>query len=120
MKSRDAAQEATRPGAATEAIALEEHAEGCVLAIHVQPGSRRAGIVGRHGDALKVAVTAAPEKGKANEALLEVLHKQLGVKRSTLEILSGHTSRRKKVLVRTVDAAALRELLRAELAGTAR
>lgn len=90
-----------------DAIALEAHTEGCVLPLRVQPGARRDGIVGRHGAALKVAVTAAPEKGKANEAVLKVLQKQLGIKRSALEILGGHTSRNKRVLVRGVDAAAL-------------
>lgn len=110
MKSRVANNE-TRPGGAADPIGLEAHPEGSVLPIHLQPGSRRAGIVGRHGTALKVAVTAAPEKGKANRALLDLLHKQLGVKRAALEIISGHTSRDKRVLLRGIDSRTLQERL---------
>jgi uncharacterized protein (TIGR00251 family) len=97
-------------------IELGEHAEGCVLPVRAQPGARRAGVQGEQNGALKVAVTAPPEDGRANQALLEVLREALGLKRSQVELLSGQTSRDKRFLIRGVDR---EELLRrvAELLG---
>ncbi len=72
--------------------------------IHVVPGSKREGVVGVHGGALKVAVRARPEKGKANAALIEVISRVAGVKRSAVEVVSGHSSRRKRVRIYGVTA----------------
>ena len=94
-------------------IAVAEHAEGCVLPVRAQPGARKAGILGEQGGALKVAVTAPPQDGRANEALAEVLREALGLKRSQLELLSGQTSRDKRFLVRRMD----REELQRRLTG---
>ena len=80
-------------------ISLTNHEAGVILPVRAQPGARKAGIVGEHGGALKVAVTAPPEDGRANKALLEVLSEALGLKRSQLELLSGATSREKRFLV---------------------
>ena len=92
-------------------INLADHAEGCVLAIRAQPGARRNAVVGEHAGSLKVAVTAPPEDGRANQALIEVLAKALAVKRSQLEIVSGHTQREKKLLIRGKKAQDLQEML---------
>jgi uncharacterized protein (TIGR00251 family) len=81
-------------------IAIAEHPEGCVIGIRAQPGARKNGVVGEHNGLLKVAVTAPADKGRANEALVEVLAAALGVKRSQIELLSGATSRAKKFLIR--------------------
>jgi uncharacterized protein (TIGR00251 family) len=81
-------------------IELGDHAEGCVLPVRAQPGARRAGVQGEQNGALKVAVTAPPEDGRANQALLEVLREVLGLKRSQVELLSGQTSRDKRFLIR--------------------
>ncbi len=81
-------------------IAVTEHAEGCVLPVRAQPGARRAGVQGEQAGALKVAVTAPPENGRANQALVEVLRKSLGVKRSQVELIGGQTSRDKRFLIR--------------------
>jgi uncharacterized protein len=80
-------------------IAITEHAEGCILTVHAQPRARKAGILGEHAGALKVAVTAPPEDGRANKALAELLAKTLGFKRSQVELLSGETSREKRFLI---------------------
>ena len=84
-------------------IAITEHAEGCVLPVRAQPGARKAGVLGEQAGALKVAVTAPPEDGRANKALLEVLREALGLKRSQVELLSGVTSRDKRFLIRAVS-----------------
>jgi uncharacterized protein len=93
-------------------IQISDHPEGCVLAVRAQPGARRNGIVGEQADALKVAVTAPPDKGRANEAIGEVLTECLGLKRSQVELIGGPTSRAKKFLVRGLSAEILRNKLR--------
>jgi len=87
---------------------IAAHAEGWIVPVRAQPGARKNGVTGEHAGALKVAVTAAPEQGKANKAILEVLRDALGLKRSQIEQLSGETSRDKRFLIR--------ELSREELA----
>ena len=92
-------------------IELTAHEEGCILPVRAQPGARKAGIQGEHSGALKVAVTAPPEDGRANRALIELLREALGLKRSQLELVSGETSRDKRFLVRGVSVEELRERL---------
>jgi uncharacterized protein (TIGR00251 family) len=96
-------------------IAVADHAEGCVLPVRAQPGARRAGVQGEQNGALKVAVTAPPQDGRANEALLEVLRQALGLKRSQLALLSGQTARDKRFLVRGLERAELEARLAALL-----
>jgi len=83
-------------------IVLADHAEGVVLPVRAQPGARKAGILGEQAGAVKVAVTAPPEDGRANKALAELLREQLGLKRSQIDLQSGATSRDKKFLIRGV------------------
>src|SRR4051812_5279558 len=93
-------------------IELSDHAEGCVLPVRAQPGAKRDGVQGEQNGALKVSVTAPPEDGRANQALVEVLREELGLKRSQVELLSGQTSRDKKFLIRGGDREALEAKLR--------
>lgn len=88
-------------------IQIADHAEGLVIAVRAQPNAKRAGVVGEQNEALKIAVTAPPEDGRANAALVEVLREALGLKRSQVELLSGPTSRDKKFLVRGLTRAEL-------------
>jgi uncharacterized protein (TIGR00251 family) len=94
-------------------IAVTEHAEGCVLAVRAQPGARRTGVVGEQAGALKVAVTAPPEAGRANKAIAEVLREALGLKRSQVELVAGETSRDKRFLIRGLGPAELQGRLAA-------
>jgi uncharacterized protein (TIGR00251 family) len=80
-------------------IAIAQHPDGCILPVRAQPGARRAGVQGEQAGSLKVAVTAPPEDGRANKALIEVLRAALGVKRSQITLLSGQSSREKKLLI---------------------
>jgi len=93
------------------AIQIREHAEGCVLSVRAQPGARRNVVVGEQAGALKVAVTAPPDKGRANEAIIEVLAESLGLKRSQIELVSGAASRQKQFLIRGVTPAQVLALL---------
>jgi len=79
---------------------LSDGPDGCILTVHIQPGARGAGVVGAHGDALKIRIDAPPIDGKANQALLALLAKQLELPKSRFSILSGESGRRKRVLVR--------------------
>jgi len=88
-------------------ITLDPHAAGTVLSIRAQPGSRRNEIRGEQDGALKVCVTQSPEQGKANKAIVDLLSKSLGLKKSQLELLSGATSHHKKFLVQGVEVAEL-------------
>ena len=81
-------------------IEITDHSEGCTIAVHAQPGAKRNAIVGVHGSALKVAVSAPADKGRANEALIEVLANALGIKRGQIELVAGTTSRAKRFLIR--------------------
>lgn len=65
------------------------------LRLRVTPGTRRSEIIGRHGDAWKLRVTAAPERGRANEAVEQLLADTLGVPRAAVEIVAGHTAQDK-------------------------
>ena len=67
------------------------------LRIRVAPGAARPGVVGRYGDAWKVRVTAPPDGGKANGAVLRLLAETLGVPRRDLELAAGTSSRDKVI-----------------------
>lgn len=88
-------------------VELQSTTEGVILPVQAQPGARRNGVTGVHAGRLKVAVTHAPEKGKANKAILEVLAEVLQLKRAQLRLLSGETSSQKRFLVSGVDLTTL-------------
>jgi hypothetical protein len=92
-------------------IAVMDHAEGCVLPVRAQPGARRAGVQGEQAGALKVAVTAPPQDGRANQALVEELRKALSVKRAQVELIGGQTSQDKRFLIRGLTRAELESRL---------
>lgn len=70
-------------------------AEGATLAVRAQPGARRSRITGVHDGALKVAVAAPPEDGRANQALAETLAAVLGVRPNRVRLAQGRSDRRK-------------------------
>ena len=94
---------------------LQSHADGTVLPVRAQPGARRNEIRGIQDGALKVCVTQAPEKGKANKVIVEVLAKWLGVRKSQIELISGEIASQKKFLVREIEREALVNLINTKL-----
>jgi uncharacterized protein (TIGR00251 family) len=82
------------------AITITPHADGSLLAVRAQPNARKNAVLGEHAGALKVAVTAPPEDGRASAAIVDVLRDWLGLKRSQVELAAGPTSRNKQVLIR--------------------
>jgi uncharacterized protein len=85
------------------------------LRLRVAPGAARPSVVGRHGDAWKLRVAAAPERGKANEAVLRLLAETLALPRSEVVLVSGAASRDKVVELTGLAAAEIdRRLERAQ------
>jgi uncharacterized protein len=84
------------------ALTIRPHAEGATVALRVQPKAKRNAVLGEQAGALKVSVTAPPEDGRANEAVLALLREEFDLQRSQVELLSGLTNRNKVVLVRGV------------------
>jgi uncharacterized protein (TIGR00251 family) len=90
-----------QPVAITEEDAarlLAPAGRGSILRVHLQPGSRSEGAGGVHGDALKISVRAPAQDGRANQALLALLARRLGVPLASLSLVSGWASRQKRVL----------------------
>ena len=83
--------------------------QGVVLPVHAQPGARLNGLLGIHAGRLKVAVTQAPEKGKANVAIIQLLADLLDLKRSQITLMSGATSSQKRFLISGSDLTHLRQ-----------
>jgi uncharacterized protein (TIGR00251 family) len=81
-------------------IQLVSRCDGVILPVRVQPGARRNGVAGEHAGALKISVTQAAEKGKANAAAIDALCDALKLRPRQLELISGATSRQKRFLVR--------------------
>jgi uncharacterized protein (TIGR00251 family) len=94
-------------------IELEPVTDGVILPLQAQPKARKNGVIGLHAGCLKVAVTAAPEKGKANKAIIKVLAEALGVRKSQLSIVAGETSPRKKCRVSEISLDDLRQRIAA-------
>jgi hypothetical protein len=94
---------------------LQPHSDGTVLPVRAQPGARRNEVRGVQDGALKVCVTQAPEKGKANKAIAEVLAKWLGVKKSQIELIAGETSSQKKFLIHGVQIQEFAKSIEAKL-----
>lgn len=87
------------------------HSEGSTIAVKAKPNARKNGIVGVEGGHLKIQVTAPPEDGKANEAIVKVLSDRFQVKRSQIEQISGFAHREKVFLLRTVPLAIVEVVL---------
>lgn len=83
----------------------------CELKVKVVPGASRDEIAGWLGDALKVRVSAAPEKGKANAAVCALLAKQLGLPKRAITVVQGHGNAHKRLQINGIDAATLRARL---------
>jgi uncharacterized protein (TIGR00251 family) len=78
---------------------IREVEGGVVFSVKVVPAGSKTAISGLLNGMIKVKVSAAPEKGKANQRLIEFLAKQLGVKKSSIRIIAGQTNPIKKIQV---------------------
>jgi hypothetical protein len=92
-------------------LTIENIEGGVVFLTKIVPGSSRTCVCGLFDGMLKIKISAQPEKGKANQRLLEFLAKQLGVKKNTISIISGQTNPIKQVQALGISADALIEKL---------
>ena len=86
-------------------------AGGAEFSVRVSPGAAQPRVLGPLGPALKIAVSAPPEKGKANRALVEFLARTLGCPKQAVRVLTGETCRDKRLFVAGCSAAACRAAL---------
>jgi uncharacterized protein (TIGR00251 family) len=73
------------------------------LRLRISPGATRSAIVGRHGEAWKIRVAAPPQDGKANDAVVRLLARELELPRGSVTLVSGHGGRDKIVEVAGID-----------------
>jgi len=92
-------------------IPIRQTRSGVTFSIKVHPRAKKNGITGEVGDALKVALTAPPVEGKANEACIDFFAKLLEVPRSSVTIGAGETSRNKVIRVVGLPAAEIEKRL---------
>ncbi len=85
-------------------IPIRDSPAGVTFAVKVQPRAKKNAIIGEVGDALKLALTAPPVEGRANEACIEFFANLLEVPRSSVTIASGETNRRKVIRVTGISA----------------
>lgn len=92
---------------ASAMVELKQMDGGVCVPVFVEPGASRNRLYGEHDGRLKMSVSAAPEKGKANKAVCRFLAAELGVSKSQVRVVSGHTSRLKEVFIERVSPGAL-------------
>jgi len=93
-------------------IGIRDTPAGATFAVKVHPRARENAITGATGDALKLAITAPPVEGKANQACIEFLAEFLNVPRASVTIVAGQSSRNKVIRVAGRTAAQIEERLR--------
>ncbi len=92
-------------------IDLQEHSEGTTIPVLAQPGSKRTAVLGERNGHLRLAVAAPPDKGRANVALTQLLAETLGLRSSSIALLTGSTHRQKRFLVRGLNLSEVRQRL---------
>ncbi|MGH7199916.1 MAG: DUF167 domain-containing protein [Planctomycetaceae bacterium] len=88
---------------------LQTTSNGVLLPIRAQPRSRQNAIVGIHDGRLKIAVIQAPERGKANDAVIQVLCDELNLRKTQIKLISGSATSQKTVRIMNVTAEDLNE-----------
>ena len=92
-------------------IPLQETGKGITFSVKVHPRARKNAITGTVGDSLKLALTAPPVEGKANQAVVEFFADLFEIPRSSVTIASGEISRNKTVRVSGISRAAVEQRL---------
>lgn len=80
-------------------LPIEKKPDGIILNLYVQPKSAKNAVAGLYNNALKIRITAPPTDNKANQMCLKFLAKELSLPKSSLELVSGQTSRNKQVFI---------------------
>ena len=85
-------------------MSIKETDNGVTISVKVVPGSSRTRLAGLYGDALKVNIAAAPEKGKANKELTQFIARLLGVSKPAVTVIAGQHDPRKQLHITGVTA----------------
>jgi uncharacterized protein (TIGR00251 family) len=96
-------------------IPVRDNDNGATFAVRVQPRAHKNAVTGEMGEAMKIALTAPPVEGKANDACVAFLAELLNVPRGSVTIISGHSSRNKVIRVAGRTAADIEQRFRAAL-----
>ncbi len=81
---------------------LKETANGILISFKISPNASKNEII-KTDDGVKIKITAQPIDNKANKALVEFLAKQFKIPKTSIEIVKGHTSKEKTLLIKTFD-----------------
>jgi uncharacterized protein (TIGR00251 family) len=90
---------------------VRDVADGCTVSVRVQPGAKKDAVMGLHGGAVKIALSAPPVDGKANEALIAFVAEKVGLPRARVSLVSGAANRSKVLRVTGKSAAEVRAAL---------
>ena len=93
---------------------LRADATGVTLTLHIQPGAKHTAVAGRHGEALKIRLHAPPVDGQANAELIAFLAQRLAVPKSAVSLISGASSRAKRLHIAGVSETQVRQALAEE------
>ncbi len=96
---------------ANQQLQIEEINNGIIFAVKVVPASSRTCIAGLLGGMLKIKLSAPAEKGKANDALIELLSETFDVKKNQISILAGHTNPVKRIQITSLTAETIKSKL---------
>jgi uncharacterized protein YggU (UPF0235/DUF167 family) len=98
-------------------VVVERRRDGLAFHVIARAGGRKNEVRGEHDGALRVSVTVAPEKGKANAAIVELLAEALELRRGQLALVAGETNPRKTFLVCDIEAEELERRLNRAVGG---
>ncbi|MBK6588555.1 MAG: YggU family protein [Acidobacteria bacterium] len=91
---------------------LTEHPDGIVVAVRVIPRASRSEIVGEHDGSLKVRICSPPVDGAANAEIIRLFAKHFGVSKSEVSIISGETSKNKRIKIENLSVSKFEELIK--------
>jgi len=97
---------------------LRQQGADAILRVLVHAGAKRDAIVREHGQALRVDVKAAPERGAANEALIRFFSHLFSKPLSEIEILHGHAAKNKVLVIRNCSCSDIETILMQHLRST--
>jgi uncharacterized protein (TIGR00251 family) len=93
---------------------IKEQDGSVIFDVRVIPRSSKNEVVGEHDGAIRIKLKSPPVDGAANEELIRLLSKQLDTSRSDIEIISGHTSRTKRVRINRIEKSQILAILKAK------
>ena len=95
---------------------FRKHNNGVIIAIKITPKANRNEIIGEQNGELRIRITAVPEKGQANRALVFFMAKTLKVSKSQVMLIQGETSRHKQIFVSDISLAEVTDILEIDIA----